>query len=250
MNDSYSLLALATQYSFYMTFAGFFAASIYFLMERHNLTPKYSAVASISMMVVCIAGVNYYHMTEMIRLDGDIANVMNFPTQFRYADWILTTPLILAVLVLLTGRAKKGALLTKLMVADALMIVLGYVGEVNINQAGGGTTMGWIMFLLSCAAFAFILITLYGQLSEAAGSMPSKLRPTFAILQNFVLIAWMIYPLGYLAPLLGYQGELLALRELIYCIADLAAKAGFGILAVSLAKKLSLQEVAASPAGR
>jgi bacteriorhodopsin len=52
-----------------------------------------------------------------------------------------------------------------------------------------------------------------------------------------------IYPLGYMVPLLGYEGEMLVTRELIYCIADLAAKAGFGILAVSLAKKLSLHEI-------
>ena len=53
----------------------------------------------------------------------------------------------------------------------------------------------------------------------------------------------MVYPLGYLAPLLGYKGDLLVIRELVYCIADLTAKVGFGMLAVSLAKKLSLLEI-------
>jgi hypothetical protein len=43
--------------------------------------------------------------------------------------------------------------------------------------------------------------------------------------------------------LLGYKGDLLAVRELVYCIADLSAKAGFGILLVGLAKKLSLLEI-------
>jgi bacteriorhodopsin len=129
------------------------------------------------------------------------------------------------------------------MVADALMIILGYVGEVEVNAAGGGTMTGWVCFILACVAFAYILVVLYGELGEAAADMPSKLRAKFSALQNFVLIAWIIYPVGYLAPLLGYQGELLMIRELVYCIADLAAKSGFGILAVSLAKQLSLREI-------
>ena len=73
--------------------------------------------------------------------------------------------------------------------------------------------------------------------------MPDSLRSSFSGLQNFVIIVWLIYPLGYLATLLGFKNELFLARELIYCIADLTAKAGFGIAAVSLAKKLSLHEV-------
>lgn len=240
---SFNLLALATQYSFYMTFSGMFAATVYLWMERNNLTPRYSAVASISMMVTCIAAVNYASMKEMVELDGSFASLSDFPTEFRYADWVLTTPLILATMVLLTESKNKAALMAKLMLADLVMILTGYVGEVSINEAGGGTTIGWAGFLLGCAAFAFILVTIYGELNEAAADLPESVRTTFAFMQNFILIVWMIYPVGYLAPLLGYHGDLLALRELIYCIADLSAKAGFGILAVSLAKKLSLMEI-------
>ncbi|MDX2113795.1 MAG: bacteriorhodopsin [Alphaproteobacteria bacterium] len=241
--ESFSMLALATQYSFYMAFSGMFAATIYFWMERNNLTPRYSVVASLSMMITCIAAVNYASMRNMVGLDGSFATLGSFPTEFRYADWVLTTPLILAVLVMLSNSQNKGALAAKLMIADAIMIVAGYIGEVDINRAGGGTTIGWVGFLVGCAAFVYILVTVYGELSEAAADMPDELRGTFSALQNFVLIAWSIYPLGYLAPLLGYHGDLLALRELIYCIADITAKAGFGILAVSLAKKLSMLEI-------
>lgn len=246
---TYSLLALATQYSFYMTFSGMFAATVYLWMERNNLTPRYSVVASLSMMVCCIAAVNYAAMKEMVGLDGLYSTLSDFPTEFRYADWVLTTPLILAAMVMLTNSPRKGVLLAKLMIADVIMIVAGYIGEVDINAAGGGTTLGWGGFIVGCIAFAFILVTLFSELNEAAADLPDDLRPTFSVLQNFVLIAWMIYPLGYMVPLLGYQGELLALRELIYCIADLAAKAGFGILAVSLAKRLSLHEIKHASSG-
>jgi bacteriorhodopsin len=241
--QSINLLALATQYSFYMTFSGMFAATIYFWMERNNLTPRYSVVASLCMMVTCIAAVNYASMRGMVGLDGSYETLSRFPTEFRYADWVLTTPLILATLVMLTNSSNKVLLAAKLMAADVLMIVSGYIGEVDVNQAGGGTTMGWIGFLIGCAAFAFILVKIYGELNEAAADLPDEIRSSFSFLQNFILIAWMIYPLGYMAPLLGYQGDLLAIRELIYCIADLSAKAGFGIMAVSLAKKLSLLEI-------
>ncbi len=243
--SEFSLLTLAAQYSFYMAFAGMFAATIYLWMERNNLTPRYSAVASLSMMVTCIAAVNYASMKGMAGLDGDYDTLSNFPTELRYADWILTTPLILAVLVLLTNTKNKSSLLARLMVADAIMILAGYMGEVDVNRSGGGTTIGWVGFLIGCAAFAYILVTIYGELNEAAADMSENLRRTYGYLQHFLLLTWIIYPLGYLAPLMGYQGELLALRELLYCIADISSKAGFGMLAVSLAKQLSLLEIAA-----
>jgi bacteriorhodopsin len=240
---TFSLLTLATQYMFHVCFAGMLAGGIYFHMERHNLTPKYSVIASLSMMVVVIAAVNYSYMKEGIGLDGNYETLSSFPTEFRYADWLLTTPLILGVLVMLTNSTNKAGILTKLVVADVLMIILGYVGEVDINRAGGGTTTGWVCFLGSMAAFVYILVVIYGELAEAAADMPDELRRTFGFLQNYVLIVWIVYPIGYLAPLLGYQGDLLAVRELVYCIADLTAKVGFGMLAVSLAKKLSLLEI-------
>jgi sensory rhodopsin len=246
MQDShatFSILILATQYMFNVTFAGMFAATIYFLMERNNLTPRYSVIASLCMMIVCIAAINYYHMIAGVGLDGQYATLSNFPTAFRYADWVLTTPLILSSLVMLTNSPNKGALAAKLMIADAVMIILGYIGEIVTNEAGGGTTTSWVCFLAACAGFAYILVVMYGELSEAAADLPPDLRSTFGLLQNFILISWMVYPIGYLAPLLGYKGELLAVRELIYCIADLCAKVGFGILVVSLAKRLSLLEI-------
>lgn len=239
----FSVFVLVTQYSFFMTFSGLIAATLYFHMERNNLTPRYSAVASVCMMVVAIAAINYSYMKGIVGLDGQFSSIEGFPTEFRYADWVLTTPLILAALVMLTNSQNKNSLLAKLMIADAVMIVVGYLGEVDINQAGGGTTMGWICFALSCVAFVYILITVYGELSEAAADMPDKLRSSFGALQNFVIIVWLVYPLGYLATLLGFKNELFVARELIYCIADLTAKAGFGIVAVSLAKKLSLHEI-------
>jgi len=240
---TFSLLTLSTQYMFHVCFAGMLAGAIYFHMERNNLTPKYSVVASLSMMVVAIAAINYSYMKSSVGLDGQYSTFSVFPTAFRYVDWLLTTPLILATLVMLTHSQNKVALSAKLIIADVIMIAAGYIGEVDINSAGGGTTTGWICFLISCVAFAYILVVIYGELAQAAGDMPDELRGTFSFLQNYILIVWMVYPLGYMAPLLGYKGELLALRELIYCIADLTAKVGFGMLAVSLAKKLSLLEM-------
>ncbi len=241
--NSPSGLVLVTQYAFFMTFSGFAASVVYFFMERNNLTPRYSVVASLSAMIVGIAALNYLSMVDFVGRDGMYESIANFPTAFRYVDWILTTPLILAVLALLTSDEHRIAIAVKLGVADALMVLSGYLGEVSINEAGGGTAAGWVWFLVSCVAFGYILYVVYGQLAQAAGTVPEELRGAFNGLRNFVIISWLIYPLGYLVPLLGFGGPLLVIRELLYCIADLAAKTGFGMVAVSLAKRLSLLEV-------
>jgi bacteriorhodopsin len=242
-NTTFSFIALATQYSFWLAFSSMIAGIVYFHMERNNLTPRYSIIASLCAMIVTIAAVNYYSMKDIVGLDGQLSSLLNVPTQFRYVDWALTTPLIVAIFPLLTQSANRAGMITSLMIADFLMILLGYIGEVSVNQAGGGTQTGWICFLLSCVFFVYIIIVLYGQLSEAAADMPDEMRSTFESLKNFLVISWMVYPLGFMVPLLGYKGNLLALRELLYCVADIAAKVGFGIIVVNLAKKLSLHEI-------
>jgi bacteriorhodopsin len=243
-NSAFNLLAFVTQYSFWVAFSAMASSAVYFAIERNTLTPKYSAVASLSMMVVFIAAINYFYMKDMVGLDASFATIAEFPTEFRYIDWILTTPLILAVVVCLTDADNKAWLMTKLMIADVIMIFVGFIGEVDINQSGGGTATGWITFLIATAAFVYIIAVLYGEVSRAAADLPEGLSASFSTLKNFLVFSWAIYPVGFMIAMFGIDSmEFLVTRELAYSIADVVSKVGFGMLAVSVAKKLSQYEI-------
>lgn len=242
MTGPFDFLVLATQYSFEVAFAGMAAATVYFVMERHNLTPETSAVASLSAMITLVAAINYFTMKDIVGLDGQPDRFQAFPTDYRYIDWLITTPLILAVFpILVGGRRFDRGTMARLVLADIVMIVCGYVGEVSINRAGGGTGLGWWMFLVAAACWFYILYVLFAEIGQAIANQPGDLADGFGALRYFVVIGWVVYPVGYLVAAMGFKGDLLIWRELVYCLADLINKVGFGMMAVSLAKRQSIQ---------
>lgn len=238
-----SLLVLATQYSFIAAFAAMAAGALYFMMERNNLTPDYSPVASLSAMIAFVAAINYWAMKEMVGSGGTIDELAAFPTNYRYIDWIITTPLILAVFpILLGGKRFDASMMTRLVVADIVMIAFGYVGEVSINGNGGGTMLGWWCLIIACAAWFYILYVLFAEVGRAMEGQDEKLRNALGLLRTFVVVGWVVYPLGYLVAALDLHPNLLVARELVYCIADVINKVGFGMVAVAAAKHVSMRQ--------
>ncbi|MBU98294.1 MAG: xanthorhodopsin, partial [Acidimicrobiaceae bacterium] len=102
-----------------------FGAFVYFLTQMKSVNKQYQAGIAISAIVVGIAGYHYY------RIWSDFGNeVMN--EGYRYADWLITVPLLIIELLIVLGVAQKdrNALMLKLVPATILMVGLGYPGEV------------------------------------------------------------------------------------------------------------------------
>ena len=62
-----------------------------------------------------------------------MVNGDGFNEGYRYVDWLLTVPLLLfeTIAVLALAKAVRRGLLLKLIPASALMIILGYPGEIS-----------------------------------------------------------------------------------------------------------------------
>ena len=52
----------------------------------------------------------------------------------------------------------------------------------------------------------------------------------------FILVGWVIYPIGFLMSLAGPEGE--SLREIFYNVADVVNKVGFGLVCYAGVKAL------------
>lgn len=237
---------------FSMTVATMGAAALFFFMARSTVGAAYRPALTVSGIVVAIACYHYF----MIRHSWNAAFVLEegvytgsgaaFNDFYRYADWILTVPLLLVelVVVMRLSAAKGGPLLTKLVIAAAAMIALGYPGEVISSPEG--QTMRWVWGGLSCIPFVYILYVLWVELTASLDTQPVAARGLIKFARYVILATWMVYPIAYAlgsttsaleAAAGGSQGAggIVGL-QIGYAIADMTAKAGFGVLIYFIAR--------------
>lgn len=239
--EDVNLLVLATQYMFWVGFVGMAAGTLYFLIERNSLAPEYRSTATVAALVTFVAAIHYYFMKQAVGESGLLSEIDGFPTEIRYIDWLVTTPLLLIKFPLLLGlKSGKGrSLLTKLVIADIIMIIGGYIGESSINLAGGFTQIGLWAYVVGCIAWFYIIYLLFTNVTKAAEDKPAPIRKALLQMRLFILIGWAIYPVGYAVTLFAPGIEVQLVRELIYNFADLINKVGFGLIAFFAVKTMS-----------
>ncbi|AHA29715.1 bacteriorhodopsin [Exiguobacterium indicum] len=239
--EDVNLLVLATQYMFWVGFVGMAAGTLYFLVERNSLAPEYRSTATVAALVTFVAAIHYYFMKQAVGESGLLSEIDGFPTEIRYIDWLVTTPLLLIKFPLLLGlKGGKGrSLLTKLVIADIIMIIGGYIGESSINLAGGFTQLGLWAYVVGCVAWFYIIYLLFTNVTKAAEDKPAPIRKALLQMRLFILIGWAIYPVGYAVTLFAPGIEVQLVRELIYNFADLINKVGFGLIAFFAVKTMS-----------
>jgi bacteriorhodopsin len=229
----YNMLSLAI--------ASMLASFAYFVMVQQQLTAKYRPAMILSSLVVGIAGYHYWRIFnswEGAYALGDAgryaATGAPFNDAYRYVDWLLTVPLLVAelVAVLALPADRRGSLMARLVVASALMIGLGYPGEVS-----GDAMTRVIWAVLSTIPFLYILAVLYGELGKAANVTDPKVAVLLRNTQLLLLATWGFYPIAYALPLLGVAGATATVAVQIgYSIADITAKCGYGIMIYQIAR--------------
>lgn len=213
-----------------------FGAFVYFLTQMRSVNKQYQAGIAVSAIVVGIAGYHYY------RIWSDFGEgVMN--EGYRYADWLITVPLLIIELLIVLGVAKqeRRSLMLKLVPATILMVGLGYPGEVaNSNGAK------WTFWVLAMLPFIYILRTLYGELQKAGqretGAVATQIKNATYVL----LTTWLVYPIAYLFPIFDGESETLeTLRQVGYTFADITAKGLYGLMILWIAKARTEAEATA-----
>jgi bacteriorhodopsin len=227
-----------TQYLFWVVTVAMGAGAVFFIAERGNVPPKYRSVLTVGALICGIAAFHYFRMAGVYAAG-------EFPTEYRYIDWLITTPLLLIKFPLLLNLGKRAAgIFTSLVVLDVAMIVTAYIAEVS--PVGGANW--WIFFIIACIFEASIVGVLYITMGQVIDEAPAPISRSAKRMRLFVLIGWAIYPVGFLMALTGDTGG--ALREIFYNVADVVNKVGFGLVAYAGVKALAEAkgEGAAEPA--
>jgi bacteriorhodopsin len=85
--------------------------------------------------------------------------------------------------------------------------------------------------------FVLILATLFGELSTQIASERPEVQSTLKGLRTVLLVTWSFYPIAYLAPILLADAALgFVIVNVGYAIADITAKAGYGLMIHHVAK--------------
>ena len=215
-------------FTFFLGSMAMLAATVFFFVERSNVSAEWKMSMTVSGLITGIAAVHYYYMREVWVTSGIS------PTEFRYIDWILTVPLMVVEFYLLTKVNFQ-----KLVWASIVMLVTGYFGE-----AGIGPLSPALWGVLSGAAYFYIAYDVVaGEVGTAAAAAGGKIANANTLLTRFVIIGWGIYPLGYLIGTADGQwysfmaGAVDAdMRDLIYNVGDAINKIGFGLVVWAAAK--------------
>lgn len=116
----------------------------------------------------------------------------------RYADWTITTPILLSSLVLLAfhERGKTGEVggyLTSIIVLDVLMIGTGL-----ISSLAEAPLVKWVWYGWSCAALLGVLYLLWGPLRTMAVELGGALGEAYSKNVTFLTVIWFLYPIVFL----------------------------------------------------
>ncbi|MEE4377933.1 MAG: bacteriorhodopsin [Candidatus Competibacteraceae bacterium] len=238
-------LVLATKYTFQAAFIAMAAGAIYFALERSNVAAQYRSAVNMATLICFIAAVQYFGMKGVVGIDGGAEAIVAFPTELRYVDWLLTTPLLVAMVPIMLQTRGRG-LMTRLVIFDIIMITTGYLGEIAINTEETSGMFAWIMFGVSTLAWLMIVFDLFISIDKDINKAPRPIRDGLRTLRMFITFGWAIYPIGFVAALSYGTLELLLLRELIYNFSDVFNKVGYGLVALGAVKQLTrLQETEA-----
>jgi len=239
-------LKLLTFFLFFVGYISMGAAFVFFMSERNSVAPQYRTTMTISALIVGIAAFHYYYMRGVYTELGDVS------VEYRYMDWIITVPLMALKFPSLVGKDAitdekfLGMGFTGICFTGALiMIGFGYLGEAGVlGEVMGSSAGGWAGLILGGVGWAMIIVATGTPWSSGKGVDNSKIAPELLWSANalrwFIVVGWIIYPIGYLwspGADLGLGEGNQELLAVFYNIADMINKIGFGIVAWMGAKK-------------
>lgn len=233
--------------AFSFVIAAMGAATIFLFLSRSQVSMRYKSAVTVSGIVTLIA---FYHYLRIFNSWDAAYTVLNgvvtvtghpFNDAYRYVDWLLTVPLLVTELILVMrlpgNEGPKKA--SKLAFLAVIMVLLGYPGEIS-NVA----STRWLWWCLSMVPFLVIQYELFVGLASSIKAQPESARGLVSSARYITVVTWLFYPIVFTLPMLGLSGASATVAVQVgYSIADVLAKAAFGIFIYTIAVRKSEAEV-------
>jgi len=226
------------------------ASTFFFFFHSAWVAPKFKTALTITGLVTLIAFYHYLRIFNSWVAAYDVgfcdakqdsycvtANGAIFNDAYRYMDWLLTVPLLLVELILVMNLSEKETVekAWKLGSAAALMIILGYPGEISTENS-----TRWTFWVLAMIPFCYIVYVLFVGLAAAVEKQPEAVRSMISNARYVTIFSWCTYPIVFILPMLGLSpaGSVVGI-QVGYSISDVIAKCGVGIMITKIAIKSS-----------
>jgi len=229
--------------------AGMGCATIFFWLQLGNVGKSYRTALTITGIVTFIATYHYFRIFnswvdafEVTNQDGGEYTVKlsgaPFNDAYRYVDWLLTVPLLLLelILVMKLPAEQTSSMSWKLGIASAVMVALGYPGEIQDDLA-----VRWNWWGLAMVPFCYVVFTLLVGLNDATSKQDSdSVKSLISNARYLTAVSWCTYPGIYIVKNIGLSGTTASMCEQIgYSVADVVAKAVFGVMIWAIAAEKS-----------
>jgi bacteriorhodopsin len=225
------------------TFAVMAASTLFFWFGRSQVSNAYKTAVTITGLVTFIAGYHYaqifFSFKEAFILKDNVvtATGYQFNDAYRYVDWLLTVPLLLIELILVMDlpRQQTISLSLRLGLAAAIMVLLGYPGEISVEPS-----TRWLWWGLAMLPFIYIVYHLFFGLRSSVNQQPANARGLVSGACYLTVLAWCFYPIVFIFPMLGFHNSDAGTGiQIGYSFADIMAKAVFGFLIFAIASAKS-----------
>jgi len=233
--------------AFSFTIAVMGAATIFFFMRSFQVAPAYRTALTVTGLVTLIACYHYFRIAHSWEGAFVVGGATLTPTTalfndaYRYVDWLLTVPLLLIELILVMKLSQQQTIAksTKLGLLALLMVALGYPGEIS---ADSGTR--WLWWGLAMVPFVIIVYDLFVGLKKSIDSQPENVRGLVSAARWVTVLSWSFYPVVFIFPMIGFTGGTAQTAVQVgYTVADIVAKAVFGVLIYLIAARKSEVEL-------
>ncbi|NQW56835.1 MAG: bacteriorhodopsin [Chloroflexi bacterium] len=213
------------------------ASFFFFISVRGSLKEGNRMAVTLSATVVLIAFYHYIRIFDSWVATAGVGNPGAFNEGYRYVDWLLTVPLLVAELILVLRLDKKveSKLIQRNVLYAFLMIATGYIGELDVQTSVVLDSSRTIWGAISTIFFVLILRDLFGGIEASFKRQSKEIQGIFKVLRVVLIATWGVYPIAYLLPTISTSlgltaGDGLVLKQLGYTIADILAKPGYGLL--------------------
>jgi len=225
------------------------SATIFFWLQLPNVAKGYRTALVITGLVTAIATYHYVRIFNSwvdafsvveSKAVGDYVVTLTgnpFNDAYRYVDWLLTVPLLLIELILVMKLPKDETVSksVQLGLASAIMVALGYPGEIQDDLA-----VRWFWWCCSMVPFLFVVSSLLVGLNDATSKQPESAVGLVVGARYLTMYAWLTYPFVYIIKNVGMEGTAATTYEQVgYSVADVVAKAVFGVLIWAIAAEKS-----------
>ena len=213
------------------------ASFFFFVSVRGSLKEGNRMAVTLSATVVLIAFYHYVRIFDSWVATAGVGNPGAFNEGYRYVDWLLTVPLLVAELILVLRLDKKveSKLIQRNVLYAFLMIATGYIGELDVQTSVVLDSSRTIWGAISTIFFVLILRDLFGGIEASFKRQSKEIQGIFKVLRVVLIATWGVYPIAYLLPTISTSlgltaGDGLVLKQIGYTIADILAKPGYGLL--------------------